>query len=194
MGPGTRRFTRAVAPAAIAVVMVAASACGSSSTDAGTGATSSTTAATEPAAPSGTSGPTGTAPAGPVDVVVISTPYGDALGTADGLVLYAWDTEADGTVACVDADCVETWPPVLATAAGDVGDLDPSRFTVVERPDGSTQLALDARPLYHMAADEPGEANCQGTDGWWILDPDGTKNTTETARSASTTTPDLPGY
>ena len=190
----TRRFTRAAALAAAAVV--ALSACGSSTTDSGSGGagSSSTTATAASSGSPGTSAPMGTVPTGPVDVVVVSTPYGDALGTDDGLVLYAWDTEADGTIACVDAECLETWPPVLAAEVGDVGDLDPARFTVVERPDGSTQLALDARPLYHMAADEPGEANCQGTDGWWILGPDGAKNTNETARGASTTTPDLPGY
>jgi predicted lipoprotein with Yx(FWY)xxD motif len=191
------RMRRALLPVVLAaVVTMGTVACGSSTTDAGSGGStgSSPTTSTSASGSTGTSEPTGTTPVGPVDIVVISTPYGDALGTDDGLVLYAWDTEADGTVACVDAECVETWPPVLADEVGDVGDLDPARFTVVQRPDGTTQLALDARPLYHMAADEPGEANCQGTDGWWILNPDGTKNTNETERAASTTTPDLPGY
>ena len=67
-------------------------------------------------------------------------------------------------------------------------------ITLVERPDGSDQIAIDGRPLYHMAVDEPGEATCQGAEGWWILNPDGTTNTNETPRSTPTTTADLPGY
>jgi predicted lipoprotein with Yx(FWY)xxD motif len=184
---------------AIALVMTAA-ACGSSTTDTGSGDGTSTTAT--PAAGSGGggggSGSTiapgeGSTPetTGSVDLVVVSTPYGDALGTDDGLVVYTWDEEADGTVRCVDAGCLETWPPLLAAEIGQVADLDPSRATLVERPDGGTQVAIDGKPLYHMAADGPGEANCQGASGWWILNPDGTKNTNETAR---TTTTDLPGY
>lgn len=182
---------RALVVAVVAVVGITAGACGSSSTDTGSsgGGGSSTTEATAGSqGTTATSDTDGTMATGAVDLVVISTPYGDAIGTDDGLVLYTWDAEADGTIACVDAACVQKWPPLLADAIGDVGDLDPMRVTLVERPDGSAQVAIDGKPLYHMAVDEPGEATCQGAEGWWILNPDGTKNTNETPRSATTTT------
>lgn len=193
MGSSVRQWAGVVAVAA--VLLIAGAGCGSSTTDTSSSGGGTSTSTARPAGSSTTAGTTmGTEPMdGAVDLVVVSTPYGDALGTDDGLVLYTWDTEADGTVACVSDGCVETWPPLLADAIGDVGDLDPERVTLVERPDGSSQVALDGRPLYHMAADEPGEANCQGADGWWILNPDGTKNTNETPRGATTTTAD-PGY
>jgi predicted lipoprotein with Yx(FWY)xxD motif len=193
MGMRARRQALVTITAVVAAVAFLGG-CGSSSTESGAGGGTSSTA---PATTTATGGPgTSAAAAAEVDIVVISTPFGDALGTDDGRVLYAWDTEADGTIACVDAGCVETWPPLLADSIGDVGGLDPARFTLVERPDGSAQVAIDARPLYHMAVDEPGEATCQGVEGWWILNPDGTKNTNETPRSDATPTTavDVPGY
>ena len=60
----------------------------------------------------------------------------------------------------------------------------PPALTLLDRPDGTSQVALDGRPLYHMAVDEPGEATCQGVEGWWILNPDGTKNANEVARTS----------
>ena len=182
---GPRRRVGAAVLVAVLAMVMASGACGSSSTETGSGGggSSSTSAPTTTTAPPGS-----TVPAGAVDIVVIATPYGDALGTDDGLVLYAWDAEADGTIACLDADCVEKWPPLLAAEVGDVGDLDPTRVTLVERPDGTTQVAIDGRPLYHMAVDEPGEATCQGAEGWWILNPDGTTNVNETPRSAGSAT------
>ena len=192
MSTSRRRWVLVVS--AVAVVGLAASGCGSSSTDTGTSGGGSTSTTTTVATTSGSS-PAGTAVAGgTVDLVVVSTPYGDAIGTDDGLVLYTWEQEADGTIACVDAECVEKWPPLLADEIGDVGDLDPLRVTLVERPDGSDQIAIDGRPLYHMAVDEPGEATCQGAEGWWILNPDGTTNTNETPGSTPTTGADVPGY
>ena len=178
------RRSSALLIAVVAVIGLGAGACGSTAPDAG-GAPGSSAPAGGGADDRSTTTvpPAGTVLAPSADIVVISTPYGDALGTDDGLVLYAWDEEADGTIVCVDAECVETWPPLLATEIGDTADLDRARVTLVERPDGRSQVALDARPLYHMAVDAPGEANCQGTDGWWILRPDGTTNTNVVPRS-----------
>jgi predicted lipoprotein with Yx(FWY)xxD motif len=113
---------------------------------------------------------------------VVSTPYGPALGSRDGRVLYAWDKEASGAAVCVEAACVEKWPPLLAskvTVAAGVG-ADGASFALVDRPDGTKQVALNGKRLYNMMVDAPGEANCQGAEGWWILKPDGSKNTSQT--------------
>lgn len=136
-------------------------------------ATASSDGATTAATPSGD---------GPV-ITVVSTPYGPALGTGAGpvagKVLYAWDREADGTIQCT-GECATKWPPLTATAVTTAPGIDPGRFTLVSRPDGGTQVALDGRPLYTMAIDRPGEASCQGGDGWWIRTPDGAENTSLT--------------
>ena len=76
----------------------------------------------------------------------------------------------------VDADGHVLEPPT------GMAERAPAKFRdriwqIVTRPDGSVQAAYKGKPLYAMAIDRPGEANCQGAEGWWILNPDGTKNT-----------------
>lgn len=125
----------------------------------------------------------GSATSGKAQLTVVSTPYGKAIGRGDGHVLYAWDKEAEAgnTVKCVEAKCVEKWPPLIATDFT-VGDgLDAKSFSLVDRPDGTKQVSFGGKRLYAMSADEAGDANCQGTEGWWILNPDGTKNANKTA-------------
>lgn len=161
--------------------VVVAGACGSTATT-----TPSTSGAPGTTAP-GSTAPASSAPpgtlkpaTGPAEVTVVATPYGQAVGRGDGLVLYAWDKEADGTVACVSEKCLEKWPPLLGTDVKVGAGLDATRFSLITRADGNKQVAMDGHPLYTMSADTPGDANCQGLDGWWILNPDGTKNTKTT--------------
>jgi len=181
------RGRRALAALAVAsVASLALGACGSTST---TTSPSTTTAASGTSGPAGTTattattGTTGTAPTGPVTVQVVKTPYGEAIGRGDGKALYTWDKEitAGNAAQCVQAACVDKWPPLVGTSVNATGGLDASRFTLVDRPDGTKQVAIDGRRLYAMSADEPGDANCQGVEGWWILKPDGTKNESRTA-------------
>jgi predicted lipoprotein with Yx(FWY)xxD motif len=108
----------------------------------------------------------------------VRSPYGDVLGAQDGRVLYRWTNESDGKVKCTDDACVAKWPPMLAD--GGTFTVDPSLgalpVTVVSRPDGKQQVAIGGQPVYVMAIDQPGEANCQGADGWYLLNLDGTTN------------------
>ena len=163
---------------------LALGACGSSTT-ATTATIAPPTTKAAPATTTGTVAPSSTAkPAdGKVQLKIVTTPYGKAIGRGDGKVLYAWDKEADAgnTTVCLDAACLDKWPPLTATDFA-VGDgLDAKAFTIVDRPDGTKQVALNGKRLYAMKVDEPGDANCQGAEGWWILNPDGTKNTNKTA-------------
>ena len=153
-------------------------ACGSTAT--------TTTSPSVPGTPPGTNaqvtlGSTPDQPLGDaVEIKIVQTPYGAALGRGNGKVVYAWDKETDGSTICSEAACIEKWPPVTAAAMSCDTGVDKTKFTLVARPDGSQQVAFDGRRLYTMAIDSPGEANCQGTEGWWILNPDGTKNTNTT--------------
>ena len=84
---------------------------------------------------------------------------GDVLVDASGRALYSPDEEADGGILCVDA-CTEFWTPLAAegtpTAAAGVVPLG-----VIDRPDGSTQVTADGKPLYTFTQDSPGEVNGQ---------------------------------
>ncbi|HET7173648.1 MAG TPA: hypothetical protein VFI30_05170 [Nocardioidaceae bacterium] len=60
--------------------------------------------------------------------------------------------EKNGKIHCVDA-CTTFWAPVLASPA-DVQAVHASfsaKLSVVKRPDGESQLTLNARPLYTFA-------------------------------------------
>lgn len=115
---------------------------------------------------------------GPIVLSVVDTPFGKAIGAPDGRVVYRWDKEiqAGNAVQCLDAACLDKWPPVYA-ASVTAGIGVTAKVGMITRPDGKTQAAIDGAPLYLMKIDEPGEANCQGAEGWWIVNPDGTKNT-----------------
>jgi len=188
-GPRSRRAASVVALALSAAVVLGA--CGSTATTTGS-------AGTVAPAPPGTNGlgALGSTPQQPmgdaVEIKIVMSPYGPALGRGNGKVLYAWDKETDGSTICQAAACVEKWPPLTASVLTFGDGVDKAQFSLVDRPDGSKQVAIDGRRLYTMAIDNPGEANCQGSEGWWILHADGTKNDSTTPSRIGTTVPTAP--
>jgi predicted lipoprotein with Yx(FWY)xxD motif len=83
----------------------------------------------------------------------------DVLVDAQGRALYSADQEQGGRVKCTGS-CTSIWDPVPASgadsAASDLG------LGEVERPDGSTQLALEGRPLYTFTEEGAGELTGDG--------------------------------
>jgi predicted lipoprotein with Yx(FWY)xxD motif len=148
-------------------------ACSSSAASVATAGGAAEVSATTPATA------TSTTAAGPVQLRVVDTRYGKAIARGDGKVVYAWDQETGADAACLDAECVGKWPPLTATSISVTDGLDPSWFTLVPRPDGTMQVAVQGKRLYTMTIDAPGEANCQDTDGWYLRQPDGSSNRTE---------------
>ncbi|NUT20971.1 MAG: hypothetical protein HOV77_17460 [Hamadaea sp.] len=97
---------------------------------------------------------------------------GRVLATLDGMTLYTYDAEANGTVVCVDT-CADLHPPFayhdgdpLALPPGLIGTLG-----TVPRPDGSLQVTYDGFPMYTSAYDsQPGDAF--GADlHWQVAEP-----------------------
>ena len=105
-------------------------------------------------------------------VTIASTDLGDVMVDADGLTLYGFTLDTNGTPTCLDK-CADAWPPLLVDGPDLPAGLDPNIFTVVERPDGSHQLKAGKWPLYNFAGDaEAGDVNGQGSGGvWFVLDP-----------------------
>ena len=103
---------------------------------------------------------------------IATTSLGDVMVDADGMTLYAFTKDADGTPTCNDK-CAEAWPPVIVDSAELPAGLDANIFSVVDRADGSHQLKAGKWPLYHFAGDAaPGDVNGQGSGGvWFVLDP-----------------------
>lgn len=185
------RTRLAISVAAIALV---AAACGSddssdetespAATAAVTTAAADTTAAEATTAPAGgeygdpatTAAPatTGAAAADGVSVEVSDTSLGEIL-TSDGLTLYIFTPDEGGTPTCVDA-CASVWPPLLGSAGAAGAGLDADQLTVVDRPDGTKQLAYAGWPLYFYAEDQAaGDVTGQGVGGnWYVIGADGT--------------------
>jgi predicted lipoprotein with Yx(FWY)xxD motif len=128
-----------------------------------------------PAAPQPSSTDTSPTTAVPVPVVAVrDSSLGDVLVDAAGMTLYVYAFDTPGVSTCVDA-CALTWPPLLATTI-DVGDgLQPAAFTLVARPDGTTQVAVNGAPLYRFSGDiDPGDTAGQGfNELWLVVAPDG---------------------
>ena len=108
-------------------------------------------------------------------VAVAATEVGDVLVDVGGFVLYGFTPDEGGTPTCEDA-CAEAWPPVVTDSTDVPAGLDAALFSVVERPDGSRQLAAGGWPLYRFAGDiAPGDTTGQGSGGvWFAVAPDGT--------------------
>jgi predicted lipoprotein with Yx(FWY)xxD motif len=97
--------------------------------------------------------------------------FGAIIATRGHLALYTWKKESDKKVHCTGA-CAKAWPPLTVAhgamvakhVAGVMGT-----FGVIMRPDGRTQVTLDARPLYTYRGDSPTKILCNGVDGWFVV-------------------------
>lgn len=120
-------------------------------------------------------------------VHVADSDLGSILVDADGMTLYLFEADTDGSSTCYD-DCATAWPALIddAPVAGD--GVDEALLGTTERDDGEVQVTYDGQPLYYFASDEAaGDINGQGVgDVWYVVDPAGAA-ITEKARTR-------PGY
>jgi predicted lipoprotein with Yx(FWY)xxD motif len=153
-----RNVTVAIAAAALIAVGAGAALAGAGSDDNGTAGSSSASESTV----TGTGDTTAAAQETTVSILQIEG-LGDVLVAPDGRVLYTSEVESgQQQVLCTDDACTSFWEPLEAesdtpTAPEGVGELG-----VVERPDGTQQVALDGTPLYTFTLDEPEQASGEG--------------------------------
>jgi predicted lipoprotein with Yx(FWY)xxD motif len=91
---------------------------------------------------------------------------GSVIVDAQGRTLYRFTAEAQGVPVCT-GDCVDTWPPALASSSTGL----PKHVATVKRPDGGQlQLTYDGHPLYRYAGDQSkADANGEGVGGQWFV-------------------------
>jgi predicted lipoprotein with Yx(FWY)xxD motif len=158
--------------AALAFVVAACGGPGGSPAP-GSGSPSATGTAAASGSPSSTGSPAGDG----ATVELAESELGEILVDAEGLTLYGFvpDQVAGGVPTCYE-DCAANWPALEADDDFTVGEgLDETMFTVVERTDGATQLAIGDYPLYYFANDAaPGDVNGQGLgENWFVVGADG---------------------
>lgn len=78
---------------------------------------------------------------------------GTVLVDTGGRTLYFADEEKTGTIKCT-ADCLELWHPVMAPSE-QITDPPVADLGSVTRPEGTSQLAFQNKPLYTFALDGP---------------------------------------
>ena len=162
----------------LALGLVALAGCGSSTSppSAGPPTSAADSSATTPAPTAPPGATEGTLPAGTATIDQATLPVGTVLVDGTGFVLYALTTDNGGAAPCVDA-CATAWPPLIGTGIGvaEGVPLTPGKFTLVKRPDGTTQVAANGHPLYRYAGDtQQGQAGGQGVGGvWFVVGADG---------------------
>jgi len=116
---------------------------------------------TQPAAAGASAGDAVAARSGDSDL-------GEILVGENGLTLYGFTNDTDGTSTCTGT-CAEAWPPVLVGADWTVGPgLDSGVFSTIRREDGSEQLVAGQWPLYYYSGDSAaGDLNGQSSGEVW---------------------------
>jgi predicted lipoprotein with Yx(FWY)xxD motif len=126
-------------------------------------------------APSG-GGASGDAGAESIGLSVADTDAGPSLVGPNGMTLYVFTQDTDGTSTCTD-ECATAWPPLTVEAGAEVesGDGVTGELAIVDREDGDSQVTYDGMPLYYYSGDsEPGDATGEGVnDVWFIASPEG---------------------
>ncbi|HEX6420648.1 MAG TPA: hypothetical protein VFZ77_19255 [Acidimicrobiales bacterium] len=122
-----------------------------------------------PAAAPATDPATAGAPAGDaVAARVGDSALGEILVGRDGLTLYGFTNDTEGTSTCTGT-CADAWPPALVGPDWTVGPgLDTGVFSTIRRDDGTEQLVAGKWPLYYYSGDSaPGDLKGQGAGEVW---------------------------
>ena len=93
----------------------------------------------------------------------VSTQDGVLVGP-NGMTLYTFDRDTAGSGKSVcNGPCATNWPPLMgATAPAGTG------YSVIQRDDGSSQIAYKGKPLYYWAKDmKPGDKTGDGFNQVW---------------------------
>jgi len=108
-------------------------------------------------------------------VQVAETDLGEVLVNEDGMTLYLFTQDTEGTSACTEG-CATAWPPLIVDGEPTAGNgADDALLGTITRDDGTTQVTYNGHPLYTYASDsEPGDTVGHGVgDVWYAVTPAG---------------------
>ena len=101
---------------------------------------------------------------------------GMVLTGEDTKTLYVFGKDTSGASTCT-GNCATTWPPFTLDAGETAvaGTGVTGTISTIQRPDGSTQVAINGHPLYYFSGDPgPGATGGQAVQGsWWVIDVEG---------------------
>jgi predicted lipoprotein with Yx(FWY)xxD motif len=157
-----------------AVVVIAALAGCSGSGGASGGYGSDTTTPSQTAPPSADT-------SAPGDLAVADSSLGQIVVDGDGMTVYVFDTDTQGSDASAcTGQCAEKWPAVETTSDAPSVEGVTGEVATITGIDGGKQLTIDGWPIYTYAGDSAaGDVTGQGVGGiWWAISPSGDRITT----------------
>jgi len=182
-----KRLILTVGAAIVAAVAIAA--CG--------GGTSATTTPSAGAATgTGTSAPASGGATRTVDLQQVSG-VGRVLVSSAGMAMYTNDADTGGKVVCTTGSgCTSFWKPVMVSGAKPTGMGNVGKLGTIKRPEGTTQLTVNGKPVYTFVSDSPGKVTGNGfTDHfaghkfvWHALVTGGTAAPASSSPAPTTTT------
>lgn len=106
-------------------------------------------------------------------ITLADSSLGTILVDAEGMTLYGFTDDTAGISTCYDG-CAAAWPPLSGDTPFDPNLLDSGLFRVIDRDDGTTQLAYGDWPLYYYAGDvAAGDVTGQNVgEVWFVVAPD----------------------
>ena len=86
------------------------------------------------------------------------------LAGPNGMTLYTFDKDTAGSGKSVcNGPCATNWPPLMGKQAPSGGN-----YSVIQRDDGSSQIAYKGKPLYYWVKDgKAGDTTGDGVMGVW---------------------------
>ncbi|WP_328966053.1 SCO0930 family lipoprotein [Streptomyces virginiae] len=134
-------------------------------------------AAPAPAAPAEGEAPAGGAAEAAPGLSVAKDPkLGDHIVDGKGMTVYRFKKDTAWPMASnCTGDCVAKWPVVPPVDKANAKGIVEKGYSVLDRPDGKKQQAIDCWPVYTFTGDKkPGDVNGQGVGGtWYAVSPDG---------------------
>ncbi|MFI6000984.1 SCO0930 family lipoprotein [Streptomyces sp. NPDC051366] len=132
-------------------------------------------AAAAPAAPAGAGQASGA-------LTVAKDPkLGEHIVDGNGMTVYRFKKDTAWPMASnCTGDCVAKWPVVPPVDKANAKGIVEKGYSVLDRPDGMKQQAIDCWPVYTFTGDKKaGDINGQGVGGtWYAVSPDGKLITT----------------
>jgi predicted lipoprotein with Yx(FWY)xxD motif len=86
---------------------------------------------------------------------------GQVLVNRSGKAVYTSNQETKGMIVC-DGACTAFWKPVSAPGGKPTAAAGSGKLGVIKRPDGTSQVTANGKPLYTFTEDSPGKATGDG--------------------------------
>lgn len=106
---------------------------------------------------------------------------GEHIVDGNGMTVYRFKKDTAWPMASnCTGDCVAKWPVVPPVDKANAKGIVEKGYSVLDRPDGKKQQAIDCWPVYTFSGDKKaGDINGQGVGGtWYAVAPDGKLITT----------------